>query len=361
MAYDLLDGKEVPDEVVIDSYPIYRQSCGCVDATSRTSSYVDRQGNYHATDAKDNFASFNHTRSQFASVYYFLNMMDSDSHFDDFLNNIHNYAKQGGVPAIAMSFYDHPVTLNREDIFTLPDSARLFCLYNETKNINKSFYADGGVPFNPADMLLPYDYKDDEAGFFMLYPIFSKRTNYGYLLTSCSNGDFIFAAIFLKFFVNSIVQAYEYTKSKIQNDLLIERNQNLSFQSKTDELTKILNRRGFMQYGQQLLDTSLALAIQTQAKVLKAAFCDSDLIGRLSGDEFGVVAPGSVVRKVDVLRERLIGLNKKLSEEAGLPFTLSISVGPIEFTNENSDLQKLLQDADQQLYEEKHVKHGKND
>ena len=48
---------------------------------------------------------------------------------------------------------------------------------------------------------LPYDYKDDEAGFFMLYPIFSKRTNYGYLLTSCSNGDFIFAAIFLKFFV----------------------------------------------------------------------------------------------------------------------------------------------------------------
>lgn len=68
-----------------------------------------------------------------------------------------------------------------------------------------------------------------------------------------------------------------------------------------------------------------------------------------------------MVRKVDVLRERLIGLNKKLSEEAGLPFTLSISVGPIEFTNENSDLQKLLQDADQQLYEEKHVKHGKND
>lgn len=165
----------------------------------------------------------------------------------------------------------------------------------------------------------------------------------------------------LKFFLNSIVQAYEYTKSKIQNDLLIERNQNLSFQSKTDELTKILNRRGFMQYGQQLLDTSLALAIQTEAKVLKAAFRDSDLIGRLSGDEFGVVAPGSVVRKVDVLRERLIGLNKKLSEEAGLPFTLSISVGLIEFTNENSDLQKLLQDADQQLYEEKHVKHGKND
>lgn len=165
----------------------------------------------------------------------------------------------------------------------------------------------------------------------------------------------------LNFFLNSIVQAYEYTKSKIQNDLLIERNQNLSFQSKTDELTKILNRRGFMQYGQQLLDTSLALAIQTEAKVLKAAFRDSDLIGRLSGDEFGVVAPGSVVRKVDVLRERLIGLNKKLSEEAGLPFTLSISVGLIEFTNENSDLQKLLQDADQQLYEEKHVKHGKND
>ena len=58
------------------------------------------------------------------------------------------------------------------------------------------------------------------------------------------------------------------------------------------------------------------LAIKTEAKVLRAAFRDSDLIGRLSGDEFGVVAPGCPMRIVEAIRARLKDLNKEFSEEA---------------------------------------------
>ena len=92
---------------------------------------------------------------------------------------------------------------------------------------------------------------------------------------------------------------------------------------------------------------------------MRAAFRDSDLIGRLSGDEFGVVAPGLPARKVEVIRERFMSINEEFSKEAGLPFTLSISIGPVDFTEDNKDLKDLLKSADKVLYEEKKLKHTK--
>ena len=167
----------------------------------------------------------------------------------------------------------------------------------------------------------------------------------------------------------------------------MENNNELVLQSRTDELTKVLNRRGTYEYGQQLIDLNISmnktgtvffcdldglkkindtwgheigdLAIKTEAEVLKATFRGSDLVGRLSGDEFCVVAPGYEVENVNELRKELIENNEKFSEDAGLPFTLSISIGGMEFSNLNSSIQELLHAADQQLYEEKHIKHGK--
>ena len=170
---------------------------------------------------------------------------------------------------------------------------------------------------------------------------------------------------------------------------LAEKNQTLNFQSKTDELTQLFNRRGFMEYGQQLIDIATIsddkgcvffcdldglktmndtwgheigdLAIKTEAMVLRAAFRDSDMVGRLSGDEFGVVAPRFPMYKVDDLRKRLVILNEQFSKDAKLPFTLSISIGPVEFDSKNSDLHELLKEADKNLYEEKKIKHAQRD
>ena len=83
------------------------------------------------------------------------------------------------------------------------------------------------------------------------------------------------------------------------------------------------------------------------------------MVGRLSGDEFGVVAPCLPARKVDVIRERFKSLNEEFSQEAGLPFTLSISIGPVDFDEEHTDLKELLKAADKVLYEEKKLKHAK--
>ena len=58
------------------------------------------------------------------------------------------------------------------------------------------------------------------------------------------------------------------------------------------------------------------------------------------------------------IRTRIEQLNLIFSQEAGLPLTLSISLGFVPFTPENANLDTLLSRADEKLYEEKEIKHA---
>ena len=107
-------------------------------------------------------------------------------------------------------------------------------------------------------------------------------------------------------------------------------------------------------YGHKIGD----IAIRTQAKVLTDAFRASDIVGRLSGDEFAIVSIGLAKEHIASIRTRIDLLNITLSKEAGLPLTLSISLGNVPFTPDNTDLDSLLSKADQKLYKEKEIKHA---
>jgi len=63
---------------------------------------------------------------------------------------------------------------------------------------------------------------------------------------------------------------------------------------------------------------------------------------------------------VDTVREKTDKLNKAISIQNNLPFTLSISFGAVELTS-SSVLTKLLTEADKILYEEKKRKHALRD
>lgn len=193
--------------------------------------------------------------------------------------------------------------------------------------------------------------------------------------------------MYAKILTNTILLCYENQSAEKVTSRLIENTENLDFQSKTDELTGLFNRRGFLEFGDRLIDLSLAvekeglvffcdmdglkkindtyghkvgdLAIKTQAVILQKAFRDSDLVGRLSGDEFGIVAPGFYKENLEEFRARLCKISEEESAKAELPFTLSISVGYEEFFEDHCRLQDLLISADKRLYEEKLIKHGK--
>ena len=171
-----------------------------------------------------------------------------------------------------------------------------------------------------------------------------------------------------------------------RNERLLKNNQVLNIRSTMDELTHVLNRRGFMNraekelkraarrkksgyvffadmdglkqindnYGHKIGD----LAIQTEARILAESFRNTDIVGRLSGDEFAILSIGLTQSTISTIRSRLDKLNEQYSKEAGLPRILSISIGYVPFSPENSNLDELLSRADEKLYEEKEVKHA---
>ena len=97
------------------------------------------------------------------------------------------------------------------------------------------------------------------------------------------------------------------------------------------------------------------LAIKLQAKVLKSVFRSTDVVGRLSGDEFGIVAVGMHLKSVDSVRLKVDMMNQKFTKENKLPFNLSISLGAVDL-QKSSIIKKLLAEADKSLYEEKRKK-----
>ncbi|KPL06161.1 hypothetical protein AMJ86_09695 [bacterium SM23_57] len=151
-----------------------------------------------------------------------------------------------------------------------------------------------------------------------------------------------------------------------------------------DELTQLYNRRGFLSVFQQYLkiarrdDKDLLLlmvdvdglkvindnyghlegdrAIVDTARVLKKTFRGSDLIGRIGGDEFVVLAVQASDKDVKAIKKRLQA-NINQYNLTSKDFTLSLSVGITSFDpQEDVVFEDLLVLADEDLYHQKRQK-----
>lgn len=392
MAWRCLNGETVNQVGIIQSHPVYRQSCGCITTEMDTSAYVDEYGNYHSMDDQVNGQTYRLLREkseQVQAISSLVDIMNTRTPFSEFLEKtLKGSMKAAGITDLMFCIFDEPLHCRKYGDFCLPDQMKYVLRADADGNIRYNGLEKGLARFNPRAMLIPEEYDDMPAGKYFLQSVTMHEYHYGYLWCRSRTRDNTVTSINMKLLTNVLIQAVEFQHDIGQKDELISRNKTLNLQSRTDELTQILNRRGFFDSGQQLINLSVStgkegvvffcdldnlktindtyghetgdLAIKTEAQVLKTLFRDSDMVGRLSGDEFGIVAPGMKTKFISTLRERLLILNDRLSREAGLPFTLSISMGFMKFDLDNSDLQFLLAKADESLYIEKKQKHGDN-
>ena len=157
--------------------------------------------------------------------------------------------------------------------------------------------------------------------------------------------------------------------------------QQLSF---NDELTGLLNRRGFLSMAQQQLkiaqreDWELVLlfadldslknindnfghtegdrALKSIATVLKKTFRTSDLIARLGGDEFIVLALNAPAAGVQKMKTRLkSNLDRHNSQNRYYQLSLSIGIAQFDPSHETS-LESMIVEADKALYDNKRKK-----
>jgi diguanylate cyclase (GGDEF)-like protein/PAS domain S-box-containing protein len=153
--------------------------------------------------------------------------------------------------------------------------------------------------------------------------------------------------------------------------------------SLVDELTGLYNRRGFLTLAEQELKMANRLkrgmfllftdlddlkgindqyghlegdrALLAVATVIKETFRDPDIIARIGGDEFVVLAiEGTSESSDDHLRIRLnrnLGLFNAQSEK---PYSLSLSMGVVRYDpDQPPSVEGLIAEADKRMYEEK--------
>ena len=382
----LLDGESIKREIFNPLLPKFRQSCGCIDKNHSVPVYKTVDGEIHSdtNDKSDGVMQFVTALNEKNTVVTLLDTVRGFNTLKQMFFNLKYIVQECSLSGLAIHFFKEVQIIDNEQEFYLPEAVDLHMFYTELKNTE---VFRPGVTVDPHEKLFAARSMEDISGIFLLNPIFMGEANYGYMMCRIKEKKFADYNVYLKIVMNAVAQAYEYT-SKIQEGRNIERkNTELALQSRMDELTGILNRRGFIEKGQAALDvlqetdTSGVVffadmdglkkindtyghdmgdkALMLQARVLQDIFRSSDVVGRLSGDEFGVVALGMKMDYVKNTRLKIDMLCKKVSIENQLPFTLSISLGAVDL-QKSSVLKQLLKEADKELYKEKSIKHARH-
>ena len=379
--YKILEegAENLPQSINTELKAIYRRSCGCEDILERKKRDVFHSAVTHYEEIR--------------RIGNLFDVIKGTASLSDFAESFESIVDSSGFSRLVVFALREPVAVMREDNFKLPNEARLL-LSVDTQN-DRAEYCEESDYIDIRKSLFIKERMEDNPGCFIFQPVMLGTMQYGYLFCKAERTDFGMNSILLKVITSVIVQAYDYTKTikqklllETMNKELTERNIDLNISSKTDELTKLLNRRGFMEYGQKLIFFSEEIdtdgivffadldglksindqyghdygdrAIQASAEVLRTTFRKMDVIGRLSGDEFGIIASGMDIAFLDKLREKIDKMNEDISEAYNFPFKLSISIGAAKFSPQNKDLNELLMMADQDLYKQKKIHHARN-
>ncbi len=185
------------------------------------------------------------------------------------------------------------------------------------------------------------------------------------------------------------VTAYEgyildITPQKAAETALRQREQHLRMLSLSDSLTGLYNRRGFFALGEHTMRSARRRArglgvvcvdvdglkaindrfghaqgdqaLRTIAEVIRASVRESDVVGRVSGDEFVVLAEndsGVTLDLVTRLRRRM----ERANEKAGHQFAISLSIGAVDWDpGERAGLQELIERAGRRVDDDKRAK-----
>ncbi len=236
--------------------------------------------------------------------------------------------------------------------------------------------------------------KNDHRMTMVLSPLFSGEELYGLLLCEVDYENF-HNVVPVTFQLSSVIKSLLLLEKQqeIQRNLEInlqtikKNNELLDEISKSDELTGLYNRRGFLEYAKNAIlnpknKDKQALIVYADmdnlkmindayghdegdfalceiAQILRETFRETDVVGRYGGDEFVAFAMVGVPDYENIMRRRLQEITLRHNESAGKPYPIEMSTGICQFECDPSvNIYEKLDYADERLYEEKRKKHA---
>ena len=240
--------------------------------------------------------------------------------------------------------------------------------------------------------LFANEYMPKERKTFTIIDIYSGDTQYGILMCDIPYEYFHYVEMmgYQVSIAIKIMQLFAIQEELIkEKELVLEKlaNENLLLDdiSNKDELTGILNRRGFFRSAEKQLSGMTCdgsryvliyadlnylkqindrfghddgdFAITSCANVLEKSLCRDGIVGRIGGDEFAAFYKLTDGESPDDIRSRIKVNMFKVNYISGKPYELTVSVGIFEFKAKSGlSLKSLLEQADDLLYEDKHKK-----
>lgn len=160
---------------------------------------------------------------------------------------------------------------------------------------------------------------------------------------------------------------------------LVEEEMSVRTIANIDDLTNLFNRRGFLGVGEHAIAICKRMrkpatvmffdldgfknvndnfghaegdkVLKNIGSLLQSIFRNSDVVARLGGDEFSVLLTGT---DTDHVERPLANLRESIDlQNRHTPYSIDYSVGVVEYADHHDGIDKLVQEADLLMYEQK--------
>ncbi|NLY11235.1 MAG: GGDEF domain-containing protein [Firmicutes bacterium] len=288
-----------------------------------------------------------------------------------------------GIQPWYIYLYEKEILQSQNSIWSFPEYSILASGRDEERTLKP------GTQIRTKEIIDLEKLKLNKRHTLIVYPLFFQGHQMGIGLCNFNfQNAWMYEHLFLE--ISCVLKMFKVFKEKedVQKRLqdamfeLQQRNIQLNDMTQTDELTGLLNRRGFMIAASHSLDLAYQMgkvvhfffvdldglkyindtygheegdyAIRQTGEILKKAFRGMDVVARLGGDEFTVLTIGTSRGLEELFRKRLDYYVELYNKGSNKPYKLSLSIGCIESTNEEAlTLEDLMVAADRRLYEEK--------
>lgn len=288
------------------------------------------------------------------------------------------------VKSCYICLFDEPVIYEENLAFKIPKEMYLSAYYNADGMV---CYAKAESPRVTAENGVSSFLPESETAILTSFILFSGEKQYGILFCDVEQKDMSFLQIcgiqlgsLLSYLHLNWAEQDSYQELQKSLRVIREKNSILSFISEYDDLSQLLNRRGFM-------EKTLSCCEENDGRKAYLVFCDLDhlkeindvfghgagdfaikeaadrltkvlpkgaIIARIGGDEFVAVVLSEMPGFKEALRQALKEEGDRFNANEELPYYVDISVGISDFYCEPQiAVSELLERSDQLLYEEK--------
>ncbi len=231
------------------------------------------------------------------------------------------------------------------------------------------------------------DFTPDRRRTVILFPLFLNEEHYGVIVSEIEYEYFSYIYSVAPQICTAIKLTRLVNQLECSLDAATFRNNQLNRISMYDELTGVYNRRGFFEFSNRVLtapenegkraviifgdldnlkkinDTfgheDGDYAIRCSATFIKSGLRNTDIVGRIGGDEFAAFAICEDENIIKSIPTRIKGIAAKHNHYSEKRYNITISVGTYEIIcSPESNIQSFMKHADSALYEDKKNKNS---